>query len=151
MKEFNTGGKKDLTGKLPVHLVTKYMIDGIAEGLLCGMKKGYDANNWQLGLNICEGHLGAALRHMFKYMSGEDINIEHGKNGEEVITHHLDNALTHLAMAVHQIKSGRIDLDDRFKLPEPTKAIDTTSNIGIRFKYSHSLGESAEYAEFKSN
>ena len=112
-KVYKTGGKKDLAGKLPVHLVTEHMIAGIAEGLNCGIKKGYEKHNWKKGLPICEAHLAAALRHIGKYMSGTDTNVETDKEGNEVLTHHLDNALTHLAMAVHQIKSGRTDLDDR--------------------------------------
>lgn len=113
MKEFNTGGKKDTAGKPPVDLITLKMLEGITEGMVCGMRKGYEKHNWKKGLPICEAHLGAAIRHIYKYIEGEDTNIERALDGTIVSTHHLDNALTHLAMAVHQIKSGRIDLDDR--------------------------------------
>ncbi|CAB4212298.1 hypothetical protein UFOVP1437_24 [uncultured Caudovirales phage] len=113
MKKFTSGGKKDIAGKAPVDMVTLKMLEGITEGMVCGMKKGYEKHNWKKGLPICEAHLGAAIRHIYKYIGGEDSNIEKAKDGTEFSTHHLDNALTHLAMAVHQIKSGRTDLDDR--------------------------------------
>lgn len=113
VKKYTSGGMKDTTGKAPLHLVTRKMVEGIANGLECGLRKGYEQDNWKKGLPISEGHLGAALRHIYKYLDGEDINIEIAKDGTEFPTHHLDNALTHLAMAVHQIKSGRSDLDDR--------------------------------------
>lgn len=113
MKEFASGGKKDLKGKAPYHLITKEMLDGIAKGLNCGILKGYEPRNWEKGLPIVEGHLGAVLRHVFSYMSGQDMNTETDTEGNDFQLHHLDNALTHLAMAVTQIKRGRTDLDDR--------------------------------------
>lgn len=119
MKTFETGGKKDLEGKAPVHLVTLKMLEGITSGLECGLKKGYEQDNWKKGLPISSAHLGAALRHIHRYLDGEDLNTETAKDGTKFTTHHLDNALTHLAMAVHQIKSGRKDLDDRSRKPSP--------------------------------
>ncbi len=113
MNTFGTGGKKDLTGKLPLHLVTKKMLEGIATAMDVGLKKGYEKNNWQKGLPICEAHLGAAIRHIGSYMEGHDTNTETATDGSTITTHHLDHALCHLAMAVHQVKSGRTDLDDR--------------------------------------
>lgn len=118
MKEFSTGGKKDTHGKEPLHLLTRQMLAGITAGLECGIKKGYEKHNWKKGLPISEAHLGAALRHIYKYLDGENMNIEVDVNGNNFTTHHLDNALTHLAMAVHQIKSGRLDLDDRVNTSE---------------------------------
>jgi hypothetical protein len=113
MKEFNTGAKKDVKGKLPYHLIPKEGMDAIASGLECGVLKGYPAWNWSSGLPIMECHLAPALRHIFKYMNGENENIEEGPNGEIITTHHLDNALAHLIMAATQIRRGRADLDDR--------------------------------------
>jgi len=113
MKAFTSGGKKDLTGKLPVDMVTLQMLEGITEGMVCGLKKGYEKHNWKKGVPLCEAHLSAVIRHIFKYMGGEDINVETAKDGSPIYTHHLDNAISHLAMVVHQIKSGRKDLDDR--------------------------------------
>jgi hypothetical protein len=89
------------------------MLEGITEGMICGMKKGYEKHNWKKGLPINEAHLAAAIRHIYKYMDGDDFNVETAVDGSLIHTHHLDNALTHLAMAVHQIKSNRTDLDDR--------------------------------------
>lgn len=149
MKEFGTGGKKDTAGKPPVDLVTLKMLEGITEGMTCGMRKGYEKHNWKKGLPICEAHLGAAIRHIYKYIEGEDTNLERATDGTIISTHHLDNALTHLAMAVHQVKSGRIDLDDR-ELHEGTTHVNNEAfkhiQLGLKnakegkFKHVHDWG-----------
>lgn len=115
MKTFETGAKKDNSGKLPYDLITKEMMDALAEALKLGVDKGYGANNWQAGLPIASVSVAASLRHIFKYLSGEDINVEVGKSGEKLEVHHLCCAMVNLGMAITQIKRGRVELDDRYK------------------------------------
>ncbi len=112
-KEFGTGAAKDVAKKLPYHLISKEGMDALATVLQSGIDKGYDPRNWEKGLPLMECHIAPALRHMFKYMNGEDTNVEVGKDGAEVRTHHLENALAHLMMAVTQIRRNRVELDDR--------------------------------------
>jgi hypothetical protein len=114
MKEFDSGAKKDNAGKLPYHLITKEMMDALAEALELGIKKGYGENNWQKGLPLASVSVAASLRHTFKYLAGEDLNVEKGINGEEIIVHHLCCAMVNLGMAITQIKRDRKDLDDRY-------------------------------------
>lgn len=114
MKQFDSGAKKDFVGKLPYELITKEMMDALAEALKLGVDKGYGANNWQAGLPIASVSIAAALRHIFKYLGGEDINVEVGKSGEKLEIHHLCCAMVNLGMAITQIKRGRADLDDRY-------------------------------------
>lgn len=114
---FSTGAKKQSSGKLPYHLIPKEMFDAAAEGLNCGLEKGYEPNNWQKGLPIMECHIGPAMRHIMKYASGKDINQEYNMETGDICTplHHLCNAFVHIGMAITQIKRGRDDLDDREK------------------------------------
>ena len=109
------GGSKHSKGKLPFHLITPEMMTALAEGLQLGLDKGYGARNWEDGLNIHECSLASGLRHIFKYIAGEDYNIETNfETGEELDpVHHLVCAFINLGMAVTQIKRGRDDLDDR--------------------------------------
>lgn len=115
MKTFDTGAKKDSSGKLPYELITKEMMDALAEALQLGIDKGYSSNNWQNGLPIASVSVAASLRHIFKYLAGEDMNVEVGKEGQKLEAHHLSCAMVNLGMAITQIKRGREDLDDRFK------------------------------------
>lgn len=133
---FDSGAKKDNEGKLPYDLITKEMMDALAEGLSCGIKKGYDERNWEKGLPIMKGHIAASLRHIFKFMGGEDINVEKGKDGANIETHHLANAMVHLGMAITQIKRKREELDDRPKTPsifddddDEAKALSTLNRV----------------------
>jgi len=114
MKTYPTGGKKDVAGKLPYHLIPKEAMDSLATGLECGIKKGYAAHNWTAGLPYMEVHVAALLRHIFKFASGEDMNEELDKDGKPFYTHHIDNAMAHLAMLATQIRRSRVDLDDRW-------------------------------------
>jgi hypothetical protein len=115
MKTYSTGAKKDVQGKLPYHLIPKEAMDSMAAGLQCGTTKGYDAHNWQGGLPYMEVHVAALLRHLYKWIGGEEDNIEINAEGKEFATHHLDNAMAHMVMLVTQVRRNRTDLDDRYK------------------------------------
>ncbi len=124
MKEYSNGGVRDTSGKSPFHLLTYEMLEGISNALVLGMKKGYPKDNWKKGLSINEACLAPALRHIYKYIGGEDLNIEKCPDGTTVSCHHLENALCNIAMAVHFIKSNRKELDDRaHKVQEKEEAV----------------------------
>jgi hypothetical protein len=115
VKVHKGGGQKHNSGKLPYYLITKEMMDALAEALQLGMEKGYPERNWEKGLPICEASLSSAISHIFKYQSGVDYNVEDKLDGsgkcKEV--HHLACAMVNIGMAITQIKRGREDLDDR--------------------------------------
>lgn len=113
MKEFNSGAKKDTKGKLPYHLITKEMMDSIASGLQCGLRKGYGARNWEKGLPLMECHIAALERHIYQWKAGHNLNIETDKDGHAFETLHVDNIMAHAAMLATQVRRDRYDLDDR--------------------------------------
>lgn len=122
MKTFETGGKKDTAGKLPLHLVPPEVVEIFAKVTQVGVDKGYAPRNWEKGLPINEGHLAAAERHMLRYKKGEDNNPEVLKDGTLSDAHHLEHAAWHLMAAAVQINRGRVDLDDRIDRPDSRSA-----------------------------
>lgn len=78
---------KDKKNKVPVELVPPYFIISIAEVLEFGAKK-YGAWNWLEGRPWTEIS-GAAMRHLYKWMQGEDIDKESGLP-------HLSHCVTNL-------------------------------------------------------
>lgn len=107
-KQFHSGGQKDLTGKIALHLIPPEIEEAIVQTFEAGIKKGYEHHNWKKGLPLDEVIISAARRHINAWRKGKDINEESGLN-------HLKHALVNLAMAVYHIENGRIDLDDREK------------------------------------
>jgi hypothetical protein len=96
--EFETGGKKDLQGKLRVDLITPEMKEGLAKVLGFGSRH-YGDRNWEQGVPV-DQLLAAAERHMMKHLKGE-LNDEHSG------LLHLEHALTNIGMAVTLIKRGK--------------------------------------------
>jgi hypothetical protein len=96
--EFETGGKKDLQGKLRVDLITPEMKEGLAKVLGFGSQH-YGDRNWEQGVPV-DQLLAAAERHMMKHLKGE-LNDEHSG------LLHLEHALTNIGMAVTLIKRGK--------------------------------------------
>lgn len=81
----------------------------VAEILGYGAKK-YSDRNWEKGLT--HGRLvGAVLRHLFLYMSGQNVDVE---SGRPHLAHCATAALMLLAMSLR-----RPDLDDRPKIDSP--------------------------------
>lgn len=73
-----------------------------------GAKK-YGGNNYKVsGLEVSRC-LGAALRHIYKFMDGIDLDDESGHS-------HLGHAMAATAMAIYMVKNHP-RLDDRFKKP----------------------------------
>ena len=108
----DSGGTKHDQGKPRTDLLDYTLIEGIAQVLGFGAKK-YAADNWRKGIAV-RRLLGAALRHTFAFLQGEDKDPESGLS-------HLYHAGCCLMFAAWMVQN-RPDLDDRFKGPETTKA-----------------------------
>ena len=103
-----SGGDKLDQGKPRMDLLDPYAIDQLAHVLTFGAQK-YAAHNWRKGLP--KGRLiAAALRHLFSYLSGQDLDPESG------LPHPAH------AMCCCMFLLGldhRLDLDDRHKEAAP--------------------------------
>lgn len=82
-----TGAVKDNKGKPRTELLPPEPLLGVARVLGFGAEK-YKPNNWRLGLSWGQT-IGSALRHIFAFMGGEDMDPESGEM-------HIDNAICQL-------------------------------------------------------
>jgi hypothetical protein len=71
-----TGGVKFDQDKPRMELLDSYAIEQLAKVLSFGAKK-YAAHNWRKGLSKSR-LIGAALRHLFAYLGGQDTDPETG-------------------------------------------------------------------------
>ncbi len=99
-----TGIKHDQE-KLRVDLLDPLALEGLSAVLTFGAKK-YAAHNWRGGIAYSR-LLGAALRHIFAILRGED-------NDPESNLPHVDHLGCCWMFLSHMMKQ-RPDLDDRFK------------------------------------
>lgn len=99
-----TGVKHD-GEKARVDLLDPVALEGLSAVLAFGAKK-YAAHNWRGGLSYSR-LLGAALRHTFAIMKGEDNDPESGLP-------HVDH-LGCCWMFLSNMMKTRKDLDDRWK------------------------------------
>lgn len=76
-----------------------------AKGMTYGASK-YSQYNWREGILVTR-YLAAALRHIFAFIGGENLDPESGVS-------HLGHAKCNLGMAI-QTLADRPDLDDRYK------------------------------------
>ncbi len=97
-KKFDDGKPK--LGRLPLVALTE---DALVYEF--GSKK-YDWNNWRKGLSWYR-QLDAALRHIYAFIDGEDLDPESG-------VCHLAHARVDLAM-VSEYRKTHPELDDRYK------------------------------------
>lgn len=88
-----------------VDLLDPLALEGLARVLTFGAKK-YAAHNWRGGISFCR-LLGAALRHIFAILRGEDVDAESGLP-------HVDH-LGCCWMFLSNMMKTRPDLDDRWK------------------------------------
>ena len=100
--KLSSGAEKHLDSKIPIGLVHPEMIMALAEVLAYGAQK-YEPNDWLKGIPHWMLY-DSCMRHMMSWRQGVDIDPESG-------LHHLEHALTNLAMIVTQIRLGREDLD----------------------------------------
>lgn len=103
-----TGLKYD-TEKIPLDLLDPLALEGVGRVLEFGRKK-YAAHNWRGGISYSR-LLGAALRHTFAILRGEDTDPESGLP-------HVDH-LGCCWMFLSNMMKTRPDLDDRWKPNEP--------------------------------
>lgn len=92
------------TGKPPCELLSPIAMIGTANVLAFGAKK-YSANNWRKGL-AWGRIIGAISRHLYAFMSGEDLDPETGLP-------HVDH-LGCEVMFLQELYRTKKDLDDRY-------------------------------------
>ena len=73
-----TEGRKDDTGKLPLHLLPVDALEAITEILDFGQKK-YAPRNWEKGMDWSRVYR-ATLGHLFKWWTSEAADPETGKS-----------------------------------------------------------------------
>lgn len=97
--------RKDDSEKIRVELLSVPAMTAIAEVMTFGARK-YDAHNWRKGF-AWSRLIGAAIRHMFAWMSGEDKDPESGLS-------HLAHAGCCIMFLIEHEKQG-LGTDDRYK------------------------------------
>lgn len=100
----NEGTKHD-GGKIPVELLPTQALEEIAKVLDFGQRK-YDRFNWAKGFKWSR-LIGAAMRHLFAWQRGEDLDPESG------LSHLAHLGCCVLFLLQHQLSS--LGEDDRYK------------------------------------
>lgn len=95
--------RKNDTGKPNLEFVPKAAMWAMGLAFSYGANK-YGAWNYKGGLKVTRC-LAAAVRHVYQYLDGEDLDPESGVS-------HLGHAMASLAMAIDMIESDKT-LDDR--------------------------------------
>ena len=91
-------------GKSPLALLPKLPLELVADVFGKGASK-YAMHNWRAGIQVTR-NLSCALRHIFAYNEGEDLDPELGTN-------HLANAIVRL-MFVIETAATHPEMDDRY-------------------------------------
>lgn len=101
-----TGGVKFDAGKLRLDLVPVEGVTAVADILGVGAAK-YAARNWEMGMDWSRPY-GAALRHLFAWWNGEDLDKDTGRS-------HLWHAATNLFFLIcyQQWRKGNDDRPNR--------------------------------------
>jgi len=99
-------GLKFDKGKPPLSLLDRHALEEIAKVLAFGADK-YEAHNWRKGISQSR-LIDAALRHLFAYADGEDLDPESGLS-------HLAHTGCCVVFALNMVHT-RPDLDDRYSL-----------------------------------
>jgi len=103
------GGLKCDGGKPPMGLLDRYALEQVARVLLHGAEK-YSRYNWRGGLALSRLY-DAALRHIFAFIDGEDLD-------PETKLSHIAHSICCL-MFLLRTQRDRPDLDDRYKVATP--------------------------------
>ena len=93
------------TGKPPLAILPRAGLEGVAQVMAFGAKK-YDLHNWRKGSSDIE-FLNSTVRHIYKYLDGEDLDDESG-------LHHLAHATCDLMFILQWIADGILE-DKRYK------------------------------------
>lgn len=118
-------GLKYDTEKPRTDLLDPLALEGLAAVLAFGAKK-YAAHNWRGGISYSR-LLGAALRHTFSILRGEDIDPESGLP-------HVDH-LGCCWMFLSNMMKTRPDMDDRYKGKNESKRV---PEAGENYKIAYS-------------
>ena len=94
------------SGKPRVDLLSPIAMTGTADVLTYGMLKYKEAGNWKKGMAWSRA-IASLLRHLFKFMSGEDYDKESGLP-------HIDHCGANI-MFLQEYFRTRKHLDDRCK------------------------------------
>lgn len=97
-------GTKFDDGKEPLDLIPAEALFEISRVLEAGKQK-YGRANWAKGIAVSR-LIAASLRHIYKFLAGEDTD-------PETKTSHLANASCNLIFALWMLKN-RPELDDRW-------------------------------------
>lgn len=100
----NQRGIKHDAGKAPLSLMDRYAMEQIGAVLAFGAKK-YAAHNWRGGIAYSR-LLDAALRHLYAFADGEDLDAESGLP-------HVAHAGCCIVFLLGMMRH-RPDLDDRW-------------------------------------
>ncbi len=103
--EDKAAGLRYNTDKVKLDLLSPIALIGTADVLTFGAKK-YDDHNWRKGMkwSVC---IGSLLRHLIKFMAGEDLDPESGLP-------HIDHVACN-AMFLQEYFRVQKKYDDRFK------------------------------------
>tara|TARA_B110000444_G_scaffold158289_1_gene147963 strand:+ start:303 stop:812 length:510 start_codon:yes stop_codon:yes gene_type:complete len=96
--------KTDDKGKPPLAKIPLALLNEVADVMEYGHAKYGDYNNFKKGMEISR-NLSCALRHIYKFQNGEDLDQESTKS-------HLAHAATRLAFVLQNLKDGTA-IDDR--------------------------------------
>lgn len=99
----NNGGTKFDSEKPRMELLPPEALEEVAKVLTFGAKK-YEDHNWRKGFSWSRLY-GAALRHIFSHMSGENLDPESGES-------HLSHAAACILFLITHEKKG-LGKDDR--------------------------------------
>lgn len=91
-------------GKPPIANVPYALITEVAEVMEYGHEKYGDYNNYKKGMEITR-NLSCALRHIYKFRNGEDLDPESNRN-------HIAHAAARLGFVLDNLQSGKA-IDDR--------------------------------------
>lgn len=122
-----SGGTKHDKDKVRLDLLSPVWLLGVGRVLTTGARR-YGDHNWRKGIALSR-LLGAALRHIFAFMRGEDLD----EDGEC----HLYNASCCLMFAAEMWET-RKDMDDRYAKTE----IKIEGELGAVSPHTHILRES---------
>jgi hypothetical protein len=109
-----TGAIKHDGEKTQYELLSEPAVEGLARVLTYGRIK-YAADNWRKGMSW-RRLIGAALRHLFAFMRGEDLDPESGLP-------HIDHAMCCL-MFLSEYQKTKVGTDDRYKGQPGQKVVD---------------------------
>lgn len=102
--------KTDDDGKPPLAYIPWKALDEIAQVQAYGHRKYHDYNNYRKGMEIGR-NLSCAMRHIGKYMEGQDLDEESKRN-------HLAHAACRIMFVLQNLADG-VAIDDRFKPTQP--------------------------------